>query len=571
MLIERHTSVNIPYISPLQAIIMRLLLLCYGGVALVQWLHLSLSGGGDALDNSTGLDPASWLRDGTLAIPFVAAVVFLAYRRPQGATLRMVVFYSVVMGAGFLLSANPGAGGAHASHEGAEVAFSSSTLLVHLVAIATASILFALLVDMVITSFAGNSNIEQPPTAIQNPPQSAPLSGRRITRSLGIMLPLVAVIVAVPSFLTGSKRVAAQAIFPDQVIHPKGNLLLIARSQSDGSMAFVAPDFGPNGVRPTIEMTEGETLNITVKNELSADVSLHVHGVLYNQDSDGTRHSNSFVRPGQQRVYQWRAAAGTSGYWHYHDHVMGDDEGTIGVLNGLYGGLVVRKPGDPKPVKTFIIVGNDKTINGSVYPNTPTYVARQGELVEWLVVSHGNRVHTFHLHGHRWLNPYRPTDPNPALPANVGSGYEDNRILAPGQSFGFITIAGEGVGPGMWMYHCHFQDHAAAMKGFFNVLPASGQPSGTAVVPTSRTFPETGKTVSGRFLEYWNANGGLAQQGFPLSEPFMEKSDTDGKTYQVQYFERSVFEAHPENKPPYDVLLSQLGTFRYKEKYPDGK
>ncbi len=34
----------------------------------------------------------------------------------------------------------------------------------------------------------------------------------------------------------------------------------------------------------------------------------------------------------------------------------------------------------------------------------------------------------------------------------------------------------------------------------------------------AHTFPETGKTVRGRFLEYWNQNGGLAQQGFPISE-----------------------------------------------------
>jgi hypothetical protein len=46
-----------------------------------------------------------------------------------------------------------------------------------------------------------------------------------------------------------------------------------------------------------------------------------------------------------------------------------------------------------------------------------------------------------------------------------------------------------------------------------------------------------------------------------------EKSPLDGKTYTVQYFERSVFEYHPENQPPYNVLLSQLGTFRYKQMY----
>jgi hypothetical protein len=87
---------------------------------------------------------------------------------------------------------------------------------------------------------------------------------------------------------------------------------------------------------------------------------------------------------------------------------------------------------------------------------------------------------------------------------------------------------------------------------------------------TARTFLETGKTVKGRFLQYWDANGGLPQQGFPISEEMQERSDTDGKTYTVQYFERAVFELHPEKQPPHDVLLSLLGSFLYKQKYPNG-
>src|SRR5947209_5233330 len=85
-----------------------------------------------------------------------------------------------------------------------------------------------------------------------------------------------------------------------------------------------------------------------------------------------------------------------------------------------------------------------------------------------------------------------------------------------------------------------------------------------------QTFPETGKTVSQPFLDYWTSHGGLAQQGFPIADEFMEQSDLDGKVYRVQYFERAVFELHPENAPPYDVLLSQLGTFRAHAKYPNG-
>ncbi|HYP41720.1 MAG TPA: hypothetical protein VEX13_15285 [Chloroflexia bacterium] len=91
-------------------------------------------------------------------------------------------------------------------------------------------------------------------------------------------------------------------------------------------------------------------------------------------------------------------------------------------------------------------------------------------------------------------------------------------------------------------------------------LPGSG----------SVTFPETGKTIRGVFLDYWQRNGNLAQQGYPISNVMGEISDLDGRIYTVQYFERAVFEYHPENQPPYNVLLSQLGTFQYKQKYPNG-
>lgn len=98
----------------------------------------------------------------------------------------------------------------------------------------------------------------------------------------------------------------------------------------------------------------------------------------------------------------------------------------------------------------------------------------------------------------------------------------------------------------------------------------------TAVQPTSHAqseaqfFSQTGKTITGRFLEYWNSHGGLEQQGYPISDMLSEKSDTDGKIYTVQYFERALFEAHPENVAPNDVLLSLLGAFLYKQKYPNG-
>jgi hypothetical protein len=90
----------------------------------------------------------------------------------------------------------------------------------------------------------------------------------------------------------------------------------------------------------------------------------------------------------------------------------------------------------------------------------------------------------------------------------------------------------------------------------------------TFLEPTSQVsqfFPETGHKVDGKFLQYWQAHGGVAYLGFPISEPFLEKSDLDGEFYKVQYFERTVLEEHPEKPAPYDVLQAQLGALRYRK------
>ncbi|HET7079255.1 MAG TPA: hypothetical protein VFM49_17615, partial [Chloroflexia bacterium] len=90
--------------------------------------------------------------------------------------------------------------------------------------------------------------------------------------------------------------------------------------------------------------------------------------------------------------------------------------------------------------------------------------------------------------------------------------------------------------------------------------------------PTAaRDFAQTGHGIGGSFRRYWEQHGGLAQFGYPLTDEFAEKSDLNGQTYTVQYFERAVFEAHPENAPPYDVLLSQLGKYELNARYRLGQ
>ncbi len=87
---------------------------------------------------------------------------------------------------------------------------------------------------------------------------------------------------------------------------------------------------------------------------------------------------------------------------------------------------------------------------------------------------------------------------------------------------------------------------AVALGLALPVRPAAAQ-------TTQRCFTETGYCIGGRFLQYWQQNGGLATFGFPLSAEIAENGFT------VQYFERQRFELHPENSRPYDVLLGRLG------------
>lgn len=86
--------------------------------------------------------------------------------------------------------------------------------------------------------------------------------------------------------------------------------------------------------------------------------------------------------------------------------------------------------------------------------------------------------------------------------------------------------------------------------------PAAANPGAQA---GERCFPETGACLAGPFLRFWEQHGGLAVFGYPIAPAADEVSADDGRVYRVQWLERARFELHPENPPPYDVLLGRLG------------
>ncbi len=65
--------------------------------------------------------------------------------------------------------------------------------------------------------------------------------------------------------------------------------------------------------------------------------------------------------------------------------------------------------------------------------------------------------------------------------------------------------------------------------------------------------PQTGQRLSGPFLAYWRAHGGVTLFGYPISAETVEGG------LRQQWFERARFEWHPELPPAFQVSLGLLG------------
>lgn len=86
---------------------------------------------------------------------------------------------------------------------------------------------------------------------------------------------------------------------------------------------------------PTLEFTEGDDAEITVKNSLNEEVSIHWHGLLLPPEEDGVAYVNTPpIMPGKSRVFKFKIRQhGT--YW-YHSHTMLQEQ------KGVFGALVIH-------------------------------------------------------------------------------------------------------------------------------------------------------------------------------------------------------------------------------------
>lgn len=230
---------------------------------------------------------------------------------------------------------------------------------------------------------------------------------------------------------------------------------------------------------PALRFRTGETIRITLVNDLPEPTTIHWHGVPVPNGMDGVPDvSAPSVAPGGRFTYQFVAPApGT--YW-YHPHF----DSAAQIARGLYGLLIVDPAEGPSPSyqSEFALVigehgmGNrtmavpprgmgggmgsgmggsgmgqammagELLINGKTGPAIPDLHVRRGDRVLFRMVNTGNMVHPMHVHGMHWT--VTATD-GFALPAPYN---KDTLALNAGERFDAVLDADN---PGVWMIHCH--------------------------------------------------------------------------------------------------------------------
>jgi hephaestin len=276
------------------------------------------------------------------------------------------------------------------------------------------------------------------------------------------------------------------------------------REYTDASFSTlkpIPPEWRHLGILgPVIRAMVGDTLEIVFKNNADKPYSFHAHGVFYDKDSEGapyddgtsgTDKADDAVPPGATHTYTLpvpeRAGPGpqdaSSVLWMYHSHIDEPRDANT----GLVGPIIITDRGraraDGRPndvdrefVTLFMIIDENKSflleenienapgaepesddfheanlkhsINGYIYGNLPVedLTMRLGERVRWYVFGLGNEVdlHTPHWHGQTLLWQGMRVDLTELLPGTM-------RVLdmVPDN-------------PGVWLYHCHVDDHMSA-------------------------------------------------------------------------------------------------------------
>lgn len=120
---------------------------------------------------------------------------------------------------------------------------------------------------------------------------------------------------------------------------------------------------------PAIEVFEGDTVKITLKNDLPQATTVHWHGLPVPPDQDGNPQDE--VAPGESRTYTFTLPKDCAGTYWYHPH--GHETVAEQVFRGLAGILIVKSKSDPLAEiasQNWLISDLKLSADGQIAPNS---------------------------------------------------------------------------------------------------------------------------------------------------------------------------------------------------------
>lgn len=331
-------------------------------------------------------------------------------------------------------------------------------------------------------------------------PFPTPIHGstRRPTRRTAVSLTLLGAALAIFAWV-GLNPAAADD--PDPVPQVREFTLTASEIDWEFQPGTVVRAWAYNNTLPgpEIRVRQGDTVRITLVNALPLGTTLHWHGLNVPPVMDGPAGLNQApVEPGESFVYEFVATEAGTRWYHSHTDVATQ------VMLGLYGSFIVEpKGGEVEETDrdyTYVLsewdleltpdvatgksprgprdsqlrggeLGTDLFLmNGKTHEAIPPIVVATGDTVRIRLVNAGTVAHPFHTHGHSFR--IVATDGNP-VPRDAQLT-KDTVLVAPGERYDIIFEANN---PGVWMAHCHIENHAA--NGMMTVIQYEGVlPSG---------------------------------------------------------------------------------------------
>jgi manganese oxidase len=211
---------------------------------------------------------------------------------------------------------------------------------------------------------------------------------------------------------------------------------------------------------PTIRVTAGDHVRVTIINHFPEGTTIHFHGLEIPSNEDGVPGvGQSPIQPGKTFTYDFTLHDDNVGTFFYHSHY--DD--LMQVPGGLYGAFIIDPRAgtleakqaphyDREYVQMISELDGYYVINGKSFPDTQAMNVAHGQTVLVRVINIGEVVHPMHLHGHYFTVVAEDGAP---LSSPVK---QDTLTTAPGESYDFTFYAWAAPGS-VYPFHCHILSH----------------------------------------------------------------------------------------------------------------